>query len=349
MQVGTEQMTMKLSEQKSKRIGFIDALKGTGILFVVIGHVAQSYLDSGMLTEAKGLLSFMFNAAYCFHMPFFFMISGFMFFRAYFDGEGRAKYGKLRLQLGNLLWVYVLFSVVYGIYRIVFARYANADTTASDILLIGIKPLGVFWYLHALILLYLIFMIPRVARQQAWLLLTVSGMLCMLSAFTAGIAFLDVICGYAFYFCLGIVLDRTGKSLSPYVLILTALAAVLLILYRGKVSGISSVKPVEMIVALGISFGLWFLFERWSILGENDFLKLLGRHSMEIYVIHTFSTSGCRGLLPLLGIREAYISILLNFAISMTLPFLFVWITNSLHIYNFFFRPMRLFGKGKGI
>ena len=150
-------------------------MKGFGILCVVLGHVAQSYLDSGMFPEANWLLQAMFNGTYSFHMPFFFILSGFVYFRAYFDDVDRPEPGRVRTQLLNLLGVYVLFSLVYGAFRIAFGAYANGETRPIDLLLIWMHPIAEYWYLYVLMALYLLFLLPGVVNQQSWLLLDVTA------------------------------------------------------------------------------------------------------------------------------------------------------------------------------
>ncbi len=318
-------------------LNYIDALKGLCIICVVIGHVAQSYTDSGMLTEANWLLKVMLNATYCFHMPAFFMISGFVFFTAYFNDDGTAKYKKLWVQLLNLIWVYMVFSIAYGTYRIIFAGSANSKTTLVDLLLIPVKPLGVYWYLHRLIIYYIVFMIPGLCRRRAWMVLPVTVAIFLL----AGSVSLNVlgILQYTPYFCIGILLARERIALRPWILIPAALSVALFGAFHWDTAAISPYPIIRMAIALGISFGLWFVFQKVSFLGENRFLIACGLRSMEIYVIHTFSTSGCRGLLPFLGIEEAYMSILLNFVISFMLPFAVIWVSQKCRLYHLLFKP----------
>ena len=60
-----------------KRIEFIDSLKGFAILLVLWGHSIQ-YLCSGI----DFFQNFIFKIIYSFHMPLFFLISGFFFHSA---------------------------------------------------------------------------------------------------------------------------------------------------------------------------------------------------------------------------------------------------------------------------
>ncbi len=58
---------------EGKRIDYIDSLKGFAIILVVIGHVIQYYYCP---TDFDNKI--LFRCIYSFHMPLFFIISGFV-------------------------------------------------------------------------------------------------------------------------------------------------------------------------------------------------------------------------------------------------------------------------------
>ena len=57
-------------------ISTIDHMKGVGILLVVLGHAINGTRAAN--ANAGALADFVFDWIYCFHMPLFFSISGFM-------------------------------------------------------------------------------------------------------------------------------------------------------------------------------------------------------------------------------------------------------------------------------
>ena len=97
---------------------------------------------------------------------------------------------------------------------------------------------------------------------------------------------------------------------------------------------------VNVIVALGISLTIWYLFENIKFLSENRFLQFLGRYSLEIYVIHCIFTAGFRVILPKLGIGNVYIGFILNTAISTAIPIMISVICKKLNIHALFFKPV---------
>ena len=99
---------MNQEMQNSKRIAYIDALKGFAILCVVLGHIA-----SGSLWDpfTQTTYFFLYNIIYSFHMPLFILLSGETFYRAYCS----SKYGngqKKKDRTADCQIIDPLFSVV---------------------------------------------------------------------------------------------------------------------------------------------------------------------------------------------------------------------------------------------
>lgn len=96
-----------------------------------------------------------------------------------------------------------------------------------------------------------------------------------------------------------------------------------------------------------VSIAILFLFENVGALGRNRILKILGRYSLEIYVIHCLFTAGLRVLLPKIGIENLLVCFLLNVIISITIPILFAILCKKLHIHEILFKPATYLIKAK--
>lgn len=89
----------QITEGKSRN-GFIDYLRGVGIILVVLGHAIQfgsgaAYSESGAFFENP-----VFRVIYSFHMPFFLLISGYL---AAFSVSGKSFRKLFRHKCGTLL------------------------------------------------------------------------------------------------------------------------------------------------------------------------------------------------------------------------------------------------------
>src|SRR5690242_7681593 len=88
-----------------KRIAYLDAAKGIGILLVVLGH-----------NHIKLEYPLIYQVVYSFHMPFFFLLSG-MFFK---PGYGLVEL--VRRRFNSLLRPYIAYLVVVYVGSIFFTK-----------------------------------------------------------------------------------------------------------------------------------------------------------------------------------------------------------------------------------
>ncbi|MCQ2513391.1 MAG: acyltransferase family protein, partial [Lachnospiraceae bacterium] len=75
---------------QSKRIEYIDAIKGFAAICVIIGHVCDGYVQSGLFGNGR-FLFVLFKLIYSFHMALFFILSGFLFYNAYVNDDETMK------------------------------------------------------------------------------------------------------------------------------------------------------------------------------------------------------------------------------------------------------------------
>lgn len=73
-----------------KRIAYIDSIKGFAILLVVMGHTFHDF---------KGINMAFIDFIYAFHMPLFFIISGYLGYKKYYDINQSLFYYKIHLQV----------------------------------------------------------------------------------------------------------------------------------------------------------------------------------------------------------------------------------------------------------
>lgn len=82
------------TSRPTAREAWLDSLKGFAALLVVLGHVLSGYLDAGTFPAAYDSFYAVRTWIYSFHMPLFFLLSGFTFTLAYYRG-GTLRPGRL--------------------------------------------------------------------------------------------------------------------------------------------------------------------------------------------------------------------------------------------------------------
>lgn len=143
-----------LHTEKSKaRLKEIDGAAGIAIILVVLGHALDYAIEDFYILK---------NVIYKFHMPFFMMISGLLFYSSIPKIKNIVNYFKyVGDKLKKLGVTYLIISLIY----LSIKTYLNAETNEFIILknfmYILIKPtygVSIFlWYIYVLMLFYLSF------------------------------------------------------------------------------------------------------------------------------------------------------------------------------------------------
>ncbi|OUN16301.1 hypothetical protein B5G38_06105 [Gemmiger sp. An87] len=311
---------------------------------VVFGHALLNLENAGTGTLSVSMVR---NIIYAFHMPLFMMISGYLYRKAYFTDQGKPKSERIKRQIFNIVIVYLVYSLLLGISKLPFERYVNGPSSISDILLIPVKPFQLYWYLYALIILYLIFLLKVFRGKYA---LPVSVILCAMSQLVEIDYFaIKSVLYYSLFFCIGIKLCKYGEKIfENYKALIFAGAAVSIALMFafGKSKHLyKDIPGINMIVGAAISLFVIFVFKNSRRFGENKVLVYLGKHSMEIYLVHTYFTTVSKIVLNRIIGQYEWLQIVLMTACGIIGSVLVGEICSRIKISNIVFHPITLFEK----
>ena len=324
------------------RIKYIDALKGFAIICVVIGHIANGYLGE---RTASGLFYSTYNIVYAFHMPLFFVISGFLFGRTYFR-DGQINRDRLKVQVIRLACLYLFYSLIVGGSKIIFDQYVVNPVTPKDILLIPVKPLEMlYWYLFVLIIYYIIFSSKYIIRLNSAIVLTITLAMGIASWWIPQRQLFDAnrLFKYPLFFYLGIILNKKDGILKKRAAMYIPLPCILAlyILFWNRKSPLNQTLIVNQALGIGCSIFLFAAFQQLRFLGENPFFLLTGRYSLEIYLLHTFILTACRALFHHWNVENPVLILFASTAAGVLIPILFGMACKMLRIHRFLFNPYK--------
>ena len=334
------------------RIGYIDSLKGFAAILVIIGHICDGYLDRSIYCDKTGILLFLFKLIYSFHMPLFFILSGYIFFKAYYKNGG-FEYKKIKSQIINLGFVYVLFSVAMWVFKLIFSRYSNKPGSLLDILLLWCKTISPYWYLYVLVGEYLLVILLKRYKIKNLYIIGFALIIGVLSSIFGGAGDYFEITRIAYYFlffyigCLWAEDEKTFVSNKKIVLLIGAFSFILLIVVWNTTKWIYAIPVLNAIIALGLSGIIIIIFKYAYVVRDNKFLQFVGVNALEVYVVHCFFTAGFRTILFSLGVKNTLISSAIDFVLSTSLALLFAYFSKYFHIHDYIFRPTKAWLKVK--
>lgn len=267
-----------------KRYKEIDICRGIGIVLVVLGHALKQVGD------LAGLLKVMLDVIYSFHMPLFFILSGFTAVKILGFTRTSEKTAYAKTRVSRLLVPYFVMGLLYVPLKIFLSRYAVKPYSVTEAwkLIIGINPNTAMWFLYYLFICCVVGAFV-VNQKNINYFLAGSSVMTVL-AYVFGWKFRFTI--YFFFFILGIVFRLNfeswknvigKKSTGALCLVGFVITNVLLARY-GEIFHILTALTGSFFI-ISISIGIWNMVSNKEELPL--WCKLLdeaGAFSMDIYI-----------------------------------------------------------------
>lgn len=308
---------------ENSRWPWVDYLKGIAIVLVVYRHVLIGIERNGMEVPAALVNANM--IFFSFRMPLFFILSG-LFISASFARRPLEKllYNKFE----NILYPYLIWAAIQITLQIILGGSTNSNRGWIDYLYIFYQPraLDQFWYLPALFNTTLVFLLlkkycsfPRAAH------LLLGVVLYFIGPYFDKVSMLSDWMEFYLFFALGDALSalffhkRTQEQFrKPW------LALLLLPFFIGAqvyyLSGDIGKTEFLVISLVGcfFMFALAFRLEQWNIL---RFFRVLGYHSLQIYVMHVICSAFIRTIFTkVFHIHQPVLLLFSGIAFGVVLP-----------------------------
>lgn len=305
------------------RLVWVDIARGAAISLVVFGHAWRGLYRKGLIGD--DLFRAVDSAVYAFHMPLFFMISGFFFF----DGVRRGPLvARIHDATRHLLIPLVLWTYIFLTLRWIFSDFTNSQPDFSSLFVLPIPGILHFWFLWALWVIQVFFLTFAVflpEQLKTGQVLMVSFLLAALVWIFAGQlpfrSYFANVYDNAIFFAFGAIAYwflkhvRIGGIAGAFAAIVFAgLLGVTRVYAHSAVS--------QMLLALGLSISFLF-FVKWVTEISPPGLALLqwaGFFSFSIYMMHTIFSAGVREMLVALGITAFPVHLCVALIAGMGIP-----------------------------
>lgn len=333
--------------RQETRVQWIDALKGIAVLFVVVGHCLNGYLNADTFPGAKFWFLLLHEGIYLYHMPLFFLISGYTFSVAYIKGRALNQH-KVMLQLGNMVLLYSVWAVLLWISKCLFSEFTNNTYGIQDLLNMFISPLGNYWYIYVLALIYVVVIVLKMWKwNSTGLLIGVTGLMLVARVYEEQLNLtLFRLAYFLCFFCVGCLLQRKANIIRSKKMLLLCLGVIALIGCCWWQIGFSAlawlvIKPVLVLAICG-AFVVCAALIHWR---ERSFFSLCGTYCLHIYLIHPYFTAGNRVFLPVLGITQPYVALVVNTLSSLLVSLGIAMVCDRLPWTMILFRPVAFIQK----
>lgn len=312
------------------RIQWVDYLRGIAIILVVYRHTLIGIERTGLyipdyLVEANMVF-------YSFRMPLFFIIAGI------FIGKSLAKNQKsnlIKIKFENLIYPYLIWCGIQISLQILFNSYTNSNRSFIDYTYMFYHPrsLDQFWYLPALFNTSLLFILLSNYKLKLIIHFLFACTLYFASPFFREISIISDTFEFYIFFVIGDIISKLffdkkflEKFNKPTILLLLIPVFILTqIIYLGKNEyyylnnsfGQCQFLFIALIGCLTM-FSIACLLQRHKLF---SFLRVIGFHSLYIYVMHVLVIAFMRIVLTkIFGITDSITLLGIGVIIGIIFP-----------------------------
>ena len=313
------------TETSSGRYAWIDIAKGYGIVLVVVGHTLRG-LGAAQIISSSPLTRFVDEWIYAFHMPLFFLISGGLLSRSV------SKPWKVFIadKVKTILYPYLIWSTITLAVKGIVGPLANSPNSLSDFPLLMYAPIAQYWFLYVLFILLITFYALHALGVGSSAIM-IGSLVWAASVYTfpnfySVWTLMFFIAPMAPFVPLGFLLARHYGLQAPDFpnakwLVLTASVGFLLAAGASLNSQVSEWYGLKFIYAVAGISGVLAVSILTQTRKFGEFIQLLGRFSLEIFVLHTMASAATRvALTKGLGVTDGAAHLALGVLMGVALP-----------------------------
>lgn len=277
------------ASRTSKRVAWIDAAKGVGIILIVLGHANRSIDRTATLTWTDGLQT-LDAVLYSFHVPLFFVLAGVS------AALARPGWGNgLRGVVVGVAVPYLVWSVIWVLSKSLLpGGLVNQPLDLSAILQILWMPFDHFWFLYHLVLIRLVWLLAESTLDRTWQIVLMLGLAlsgAAVRALGAEWAFVAHFLDNAALFGFGMlivqsVVNDTQRHLLLGLVCLAVFASLVAIF------GATDLPVISLLVSLAGLMTVLFAaatLEKHGFVGSKHWLARIGQASLVIFLLHGFA------------------------------------------------------------
>lgn len=329
---------MELIENKKQaRVIWIDNVKIIACILVALGHLAMGFVGASLIEEGLGYKIFV-ETIYCFHVPLFFICSGFLYQQ--FTKEQTAKnYAKgILKKLISLGIPYFVFSTATYFLKTLFSSQVNYALEEGLAKTLFLNPLSPYWFLYSLFFMFLLSPILK-NKADAIIRALIGVVLYAMSSFSllgfvpeAVFNPVDNFCKNYIWFIFGMVISRFNFNalykkwfIGAFLLFLGI--KIIAIVYDVELGVFSLI--LSLLACVGI---IGFVADMYKSNRQTRMFGFFSKYTMPIFLMHTIISSGVRSVLLKVGIVSLPVHIVVGIITSILLPIIAAMIMEKIKL-----------------
>lgn len=293
----------------------INIYKGIGIILVVLGHALK---QTGVTNT---LFDIMLSVIYSFHMPLFFVASGFVSVKLLDFTKNKERITYIKSRAVRLLVPYFAVGIFYMPIKFVLSRFAvnPYDFSSAWKILIGENPNTVLWFLYTLFWISVI--CALVLNRKNLKVIVLAGAIVSLCGYLMNLQIEAP--KYFFFFVAGIFLRVNYEKISCLIAGKTSWILMCVFVVGNVLLYTSGMYVWTFFTAVSGCLVTLVLSKKISLKDQNRINKMLsvcGKYSMEIYILSDFIAIAFRILLwGILGMNYIAVTVVC-FLVGMLFP-----------------------------
>ena len=325
---------------------WIDSMKLFACILVVLGHLYMSMASSGWINEVAVYYCLPIQMVYTFHVPLFFLCSGFLYQIKSVDYSFESHLKNIKLKALSLGIPYFVFSAITILLKMLFATEVNNQATPFFRTLF-LEPVAPYWYLYSLFFLFCL--IPCFKNNKhlnvAFFIVVIVKIVYVAVPWSFVLPDIVVkLASNAIWFVFGMVLTQSNvreKMMNKWVTIITLMAGISLSVVFYRTNNPSHI--VQFVIGVLLVYSMTSLFLQITYEKYGNRSINLSQYFLPIYLMHTIFAAGARVALLKIGIHTLGVHIIVGVIVSIVIPAVAYEIAKKNWLLLFWIDPLKAF------
>lgn len=308
-----------ISKEGTTRETWIDATRGIACILVLLGHLLQG-LEKSQIIQDAGMYSWFEYTIYFFHVPVFFICSGYLYQKKRRVSTWKARGINILEKAVNLGIPYMVFSVITYMMKLLFNNSVNETQDGGIFRVLFTDPLSPYWYLYILFFLFVCYPTLNEKRQ-----VVITGIIVVIlfmfqrNEYVLQIFPVQGILRWGIWFYAGMVIAWSKRKIRFRRITFLLSLSLVPVSFIGFGRELSVIRWILYSMVMGV-LGCLLVFQTGCFLTDrisDRLIALCGKYTMSVFLMHTICAAGFRSILLKMGIRNSVIHIAGGIVISI--------------------------------